>query len=104
MSSEAPPQPVSDTFNYSQWTDTTNTNATAAYVKRNFLSKVLSDVAQGFISFVAGIATNTIILYSGTTLTLGQNDNTKSVNLWYPTLANSKPISSVNDHNPAALG
>jgi hypothetical protein len=79
MSSEPPPQPVSDTFNYSQWTDTTSTNATTAWVKRNFLSKVLSDVAQGLISFVSGIKTNSILVYSGTTLSIGASGSTISI-------------------------
>jgi hypothetical protein len=78
---------VSDTFNYSQWTDTTNTNATTAYVKRNFLSKVLTDVAQGLISFVSGIKTNSILVYSGTTLSIGAAGST--ISIYNPTSSSS---------------
>ena len=97
MSSEAPPQPVSDAFNYRQWNQSTGESATQAWATRRFLSKLFNDVAAGIISFVSGIKTNLITTYSNTVLTIGENDNTKSVSIWYPTLANSKPIASVNN-------
>ena len=88
MSSEAPPQPVSTAFNVSQW-KILSTGKDRAWVTTNFLSKVIADVAQGIISFVSGIKTNIITVYTGIVLTIGETG--KTVNLWYPTLASPNP-------------
>ena len=88
MSSEAPPQPVSTAFNVSQW-NILPTGKDRAWVTTNFLSKVIADVAQGIISFVSGIKTIIITVYTGIVLTIGETG--KTVNLWYPTLASPNP-------------
>ena len=47
---EAPPVPVSDSFNISQWNATdTGKSATQSWVNRNFLSKVIADTASKLI-------------------------------------------------------
>ena len=72
MSSEPPPQPVSDTFNYSQWNR--DQNLTIAEAAMRYLSKVINDTATGVITFLQGIVTNTINATSvGSTLNIGNN-------------------------------
>ena len=85
---EAPPTPVSDSFNVSQWNATdTGTSATQSWVKLNFLSRVITDTAANLISFANGIRTNLVTAFSGNVLTIGEGGGTKSVSLYYPTLA-----------------
>jgi len=91
MSSEPPPQPISNTFNYSQWNRDQNlTIASAAF---RYLSKVVSDTAAGLISFASGIKTNTINAFSGTVMTIGDGTTT-NLNLYSPKLASALAISS----------
>jgi hypothetical protein len=92
MSSEPPPQPVSDTFNYSQWNvEQTLTIAGAAY---RFLSKRVSDTAFGVISFAQGLQSNLITVYTGTILSIGSVGNT--VSLLSPTLGSTVPADTDN--------
>ena len=93
MSSEPPPQPVSDTFNYSQWNR--DQNLTIAEASYRYLSKVVSDTAAGLISFAAGIKTNTINAFSGTVITIGNSSSTAN-NIWVPVLASTVPASTDN--------
>ena len=86
MSSEPPPNPVCDNFNYSQW-NATEQSATQAWVKRNFLSRVIADIGNGLISFVNGIKTNSILVYSGTTLNIGAAGS--SISIYNPTSSSS---------------
>ena len=56
---EAPPVPVSDSFNVTQWNATdTGKSATQSWVSRNFLSRVIADTASQIISFTLGIKAN----------------------------------------------
>ena len=92
MSSEPPPQPVSDTFNYSQWNvEQSLTIAGAAY---RFLSKRVSDTAFGVISFAQGLQSNLITVYTGTVLSIGSVGNT--VNLFNPILSSTVPADTDN--------
>jgi hypothetical protein len=92
MSSEPPPQPVSDTFNYSQWNvEQSLTIAGAAY---RFLSKRVSDTAFGVISFAQGLNSNLITVYTGTVLSIGSFGNT--VNLFNPILSSTIPADTDN--------
>jgi hypothetical protein len=79
MSSEPPPQPVSDTFNYSQWNR--DQNLTIAEAAKRYLSKVLNDTAAGIITFLQGIVTNSITpIGVGDTMTVGASTSTLNVN------------------------
>jgi len=88
MSVESPPSVICDTYNYKNWNVDTGTAVTKTWVLYNFLSKRVADICQGVISFVSGIKTNAITLYSGTILTIGEGGGgTKTVSLYYPYLA-----------------
>jgi len=93
MSSEPPPQPVSDTFNYSQWNR--DQNLTIAEAAFRYLSKVVSDTAAGLISFAAGIKTNTINAFSGTAMTIGDGTTT-ATNIYKPILSSTAPVNTDN--------
>jgi hypothetical protein len=72
MSSEPPPQPVSDTFNQSQWGLPSTSGATdRAWVTLNFLSKVNADTASQIITFLTGIRTDRIRQNTGTNIDIG---------------------------------
>jgi hypothetical protein len=92
MSSEPPPQPVSDNYNQADWNrEQTLTVAGAAY---RFLSKRVSDIAFGVISFAQGLQSNLITVYTGTVLTIGSVGNT--VNLFNPILSSTVPADTDN--------
>ena len=63
---EAPPVPVSNSFNVSQWNATdTGAAATQSWVSRNFLSRVIADTAASIITFTLGIKTNILQTITG---------------------------------------
>jgi len=80
MSSEPRPQPVSDTFNQSQW-NIVSTGTDRAWVTLNFLSKVVANTAAAIITFTLGIKTNTIdTIISGGTANLYINASVVDIN------------------------
>ena len=95
---EAPPVPVSDSFNISQWNATdTGKSATQSWVNRNFLSKVIIDSASKLISFASGITTNSISVYSGNTISIGTTIGGQTVALYSPTT--NVPVLSSTDNS-----
>ena len=95
---EAPPVPVSDSFNISQWNATdTGKSATQSWVNRNFLSKVIADTATKLISFASGITTNSISVYSGNTISIGTTIGGQTVALYSPTT--NVPVLSSTDNS-----
>jgi hypothetical protein len=91
MSSEPPPQPISNHFNIADWNRGNNLSISSASYR--YLSKVVSDTAQGLISFVQGIKTNTISAFSGFIITIGDGTTT-NLNLYSPKLLSALAISS----------
>jgi hypothetical protein len=92
MSSQPQPQPVSDTYNLADWNrEQTLTVAGATY---RFLSKRVSDIAFGVISFAQGLQSNLITVYTGTVLSIGSVSNT--VNLFNPILSSTVPANTDN--------
>ena len=71
MSSEPPPQPVSDTYNQAQWNISSSSANDRAWVAFNFLSRQNADTALQIISFLTGLKTNRITQYSGTDIFIG---------------------------------
>ena len=97
MSSEPPPQPVSDTFNQSQWGLPSTSGATdRAWVTLNFLSKVNADTALQLITFFSGLKTNRITQNTGTNIDIGVSP-TSVVRLCKPTLLDA--IASNTDNS-----
>ena len=91
MSSEPPPQPISNNFNIADWNRGNNLSISSASYR--YLSKVVSDTAQGLISFVQGIKTNTISAFSGFIINIGDGTTT-NLNLYSPKLLSALAISS----------
>jgi hypothetical protein len=84
MSSEPPPLVNCDVYNYANWNVETGTVATKSWALYNFLSKRVSDSAQGLISFISGIKTNAIEVYSGNTISIGSTIIGQTVTLYAP--------------------
>ena len=93
MSSEPPPEPISNSFNVSQWNINTFTQAQA---DTRYISKLFDSVANGIISFVLGLKTNRITFYSGTTITIGTVDST-ATNIYKPILSSTAPANNANN-------
>jgi len=88
MSSEVPPFPITTTYNESAWIQDTGSGLTQVQADGRYLSKLVASTAQGIISFVLGLKSNLITVYSGNTLTIGEGGGgTKTVSLYYPYLA-----------------
>jgi hypothetical protein len=80
MSSEPRPQPVSDTFNQSQW-NIVSTGTDRAWVTLNFLSKVVANTAAAIITFTLGIKTNSLeTITSGGTANVYVNASIVDIN------------------------
>jgi len=84
MSVESPPSVICDTYNYKNWNVDTGTAVTKTWVLYNFLSKRVSDSAQGVISFLSEIKTNAITAYSGNTISIGSTIAGQTVTLYAP--------------------
>ena len=69
---EPPPNPITATFNVNAWIQSVSSGLSLATANTLFLSKTIASTAQGVISFVSGIKSNIITVYSGTSLTLRQ--------------------------------
>ena len=88
MSSEVPPFPITTTYNESAQIQDTGSGLTQVQADGRYLSKLVASTAQGIISFVLGLKSNLITVYSGNTLTIGEGGGgTKTVSLYYPYLA-----------------
>jgi len=84
MSVESPPSVICDTYNYKNWNVDTGTAVTKTWVLYNFLSKRVSDSAQGVISFLSEIKTNAITAYSGNNISIGSTIAGQTVTLYAP--------------------